>query len=115
MHVEHIARVAHEANRAYSAALGDFDHQPWSTAPLWQRRSAISGVQKILDGTITTPEDAHKSWMAEKVADGWEHGPKKSASKKTHPRLVPYDELPVAQRRKDALFFAIVHALREDV
>jgi hypothetical protein len=41
---------------------------------------------------------------------GWVYGTAKDAEKKTHPCMVPYDKLPLAQRRKDALFQAAVRA-----
>lgn len=108
-----LASVCHEANRAYCLTLGDRSQQPWTDAPDWQRQSAITGVTKILDGTITRPEQSHESWLEEKTRDGWTHGPVKDADKKEHPCFVPYAELPPAQQRKDALFFAIVTALKD--
>ncbi len=49
--------------------------------------------------------------MAQKVAEGWVWGPVKDPAQKQHPCIVPYLNLPIAQRRKDALFYAIVGAL----
>jgi len=37
----------------------------------------------------------------------------KDPEKKQHPCFVPYDELPIQQRRKDALFVSIVRALTD--
>jgi len=39
-------------------------------------------------------------------------GPERSELEKTHPALVPYEQLPEAVRKKDALFKAVVNALR---
>lgn len=110
--MEHIliASVCHEANRAYCLTQGDTSQLPWTEAPEWQRESAIVGVQKALEGA--TPEQLHESWSAQKVADGWVYGDVKDADAKTHPCLVPYDQLPTEQQRKDALFGAVVNALR---
>ena len=111
MNAEAIARVVHEANRAYCTELGDDSQDPWDLAPDWQRKSAVSGVRAVLDGTAQTPEQQHEAWMAEKRAGGWTLGDVKDAEAKTHPCLVPYDQLPVEQRLKDVLFGAIVRAL----
>jgi hypothetical protein len=108
--VDGIARVCHEANRAYCQALGDHTQVPWDDAPEWQRDSARVGVLKAIEGA--TSEQLHESWMAQKVADGWTHGAVKDADAKTHPCMVSYHELPPAQRRKDALFGAVVAALK---
>ena len=105
-----IASVCHEANRAYCLTQGDTSQLPWTEAPEWQRSSAIMGVEKALEGA--TPEQLHESWTAQKVADGWVYGEVKDADAKTHPCLVPYAQLPAEQQRKDALFGAVVAALR---
>ncbi len=106
-----IASVCHEANRAYCLTQGDISQLPWTEAPKWQRESAMLGVQKALEGA--TPRELHESWMAQKVADGWVYGDVKDADKKTHPCMVPYYDLPAEQQRKDALFRAVVSALRD--
>lgn len=109
--ISDIARVAHEANRAYCKTLGDDSQLPWVDAPLWQRQSAFGGVDAIVSGEITEPEGAHKSWMARKIADGWGYGKEKDPGLKTHPCLIPFGELSDEQQRKDYLFFAVVQAL----
>lgn len=106
----HIAQVVHEANRAYCQTLGDDSQVPWHDAPDWQRSSAVAGVEGILDGTITRPEQSHENWLAEKERAGWKYGPVKNAKTKEHPCFVPYGQLPREQQVKDAIFFAIVRA-----
>jgi len=110
MDAQAIARVCHEANRALQVEAGDPAVSPsWDEAPEWQRASAIEGVAAAQAGA--TEQGLHQSWCDSKVQDGWTYGPVKDAEAKTHPCLVPYDELPEDQRRKDAVFGAIVGAL----
>jgi hypothetical protein len=105
-----IARVCHEANRALQVETGDpAVSPPWDEVPEWQRTSAVEGVQAALGGA--TPEQLHESWCAAKERDGWTHGEVKDAAARTHPCLVPYEELPAEQRAKDHLFAAVVAAL----
>ncbi len=104
------AEMVHEVNRAYCALVGDTSQLPWDQAPAWQRESAIAGVTAVRDGTVANPQAAHESWTAQKVADGWVYGDVKDAEKKTHPCLVPYDQLPPEQRVKDILFLAAARA-----
>lgn len=100
--IELAARTAHEVNRAYCLGLYDDSQPGWEDAPEWQRSSAIKGAQGVLAGN--GPEQSHESWLEEKRATGWKHGPVKDADKKEHPCFVPYDQLPAAQKFKDTLF-----------
>lgn len=103
-----IARLAHEVNRAYCAAIGDHSQVAWDEAPDWQKDSARNGVRFTLTHPDATPEESHKSWLAQKCAEGWKYGPVKDVEKKEHPCYVPYEQLPVEQRAKDHLFQAVV-------
>jgi hypothetical protein len=103
------ARAAHEANRAYCIAMGDTSQVGWDEAPAWQRTSALDGVARVLVGD--TPEQLHESWVRNKQADGWKHGPVKNADTKEHPCIVPYAQLPPEQRAKDDIFLAVVQAM----
>jgi hypothetical protein len=111
MDIEAIARVCHEANRAYCRTIGDDSQPAWQDAPEWQKSSALKGVQFVIDNPGAPPSASHESWLAEKRANGWKYGPVKNPEKKEHPCVAPYDELPEAQRKKDALFQAVVQAL----
>lgn len=106
-----IARIAHDVNRAYRCALGEDAGPTWDEAPEWQRASVLAGVMFHLSKPWKGPESSHEAWMAHKLAEGWQYGPTKDVEAKTHPCLVPFAELPVAQQAKDFLFRAIVHAL----
>jgi hypothetical protein len=113
MTTEQIARVCHEANRAYCETLNDTSQKPWDQAEQWQRESAIQGVEFKL-GNHNAPASAqHDAWLADKTKDGWKYGPVKDAKKKEHPCCVPYADLPKDQQAKDALFQGIVNALRD--
>lgn len=111
-HYVDIAKACHEVNRAYCASLGDTSQLPWEEAPDWQKLSAINGVLFHLRDAEAGPSGSHDNWLLEKQRDGWVYGEVKDAEAKTHPCMVAYDELPKEQQTKDALFVAIVHALK---
>ena len=96
------AAASHEANRVYCESIGDASQPAWADAPDWQKDSALAGVRMIADDPTTTPEQSHESWSAHKRADGWVYGKAKDPVAKTHHCLVPYGDLPEAQRIKDA-------------
>lgn len=109
--IEEIAEVCHEANRVYSRQTGDSNHEFWDYTSQEVRDSAFNGVLRLVVFPKTTPEGMHESWMKEKLANGWTYGETKNFDTKTHPCLVPYSELPEAQKKKDALFQSIARAL----
>lgn len=113
MNTAQIARVCHEANRAYCVALGDHSQMPWEDAPEWQKKSCIQGVELHLNNPHVGPEGSHLNWMQCKLDEGWTYGPEKRPELKQHPCIVPFKSLPVAQQAKDYIFRAIVHALKD--
>lgn len=113
MDVTNIAMRCHEVNRQYCESIGDHSQVPWKDAPDWQKQSAINGVKFRLQNPNTTSADMHESWMKEKIADGWVYGEVKDAEAKTHPCMLPYDQLPKEQRVKDKLFATTVDTEKE--
>jgi len=111
MDVQSIARVCHEANRAYCQSIGDNSQLTWDDAPDWQKQSVENGVKFHLKNTDAKPSQSHEEWLKEKEVTGWKYGPVKNPETKEHPCFVPYDQLPEEQKKKDTLFIAVVHAL----
>ena len=107
-----IAPICHEANRVYCDSVNDTSQKRWDLAEHWQRESAVNGVLYRLNNPDAKPSDQHDAWFADKIKDGWVFGKVKDTALKTHPCLVSYDQLPVFQQKKDALFCGIVDALK---
>ena len=108
--IKHIAQFCHEANRAYCHVIGDDSQRTWEEAEEWQRKSAIDGVRFALANPKAPASAQHDAWLDAKAADCWKYGPVKDPTKKEHPCMVPYSELPFDQRVKGHLFRAIVRA-----
>ena len=103
------ARAAHEVNNVFNRAIGDVLSPAWDDLATAQKYGAIAGAQHALDGG--TPEGSHELWMASRIAEGWTYGPVKDFDAKTSPCLIPYADLPEAQRRKDALILSVVRSM----
>lgn len=113
MNVESIARICHETNRAYCQTIGDDSQPEWANAPEWQKQSAENGVRFHLENPNATASHSHEEWLKEKESTGWRYGAVKNPETKEHPCFLPYDQLPEDQKKKDALFIAIIRALAE--
>lgn len=113
MDVDHIASVCHEANRRYCFSLGDMSHKPWEETPWSIKQSAIAGVVFVRENPDAPLNFLHENWRKHKIAEGWVYGTEKNIEEKTHPCLVPYEELPPEQAVKDKLFRAVVKSLTE--
>lgn len=108
-----IARITHEANRALCQAIGDNSQVPWDEAPEWQRESVLNGVMFHMDNVDAPASASHDNWLALKVAEGWVYGDVKDTEAKTHPCMVPFEQLAPEQQYKNHLFKAIANALRQ--
>lgn len=109
--VEQIAAACHEVNRRWCILSGDDSQASWEDAPEWQRESAMAGVYGVIGGN--GPEQSHESWLAVKEADGWVYGDVKDPEAKTHPCMVPYEDLPPHQHYKDSLFVQTARSMAE--
>jgi len=108
-----IAKAVHAVNAAYSLALGDDSHKSWDETSEQIQNSAIAGVEFTLDNPDAPVSAQHDAWTEHKLADGWVYGEEKSEELKTHPCLVPFNELPVEQQAKDFIFRAVVKSVSE--
>jgi len=111
-YLQKIAKVCHQANKAFCEANNDPSQKDWDEAEDWQRESAIKGVAFRINNPEAGHDAQHNSWMQEKIDAGWVYGEVKDAEAKTHPCIVSFEQLPKFQQQKDALFCAIVDSLK---
>lgn len=104
------ARAAHNVNRAFCDVVGP-PALTWEVTPEAHKQSVIAGVTAIYEDSSFTPEQVHENWAQIKLDEGWKYGPVKDETKKEHPCLVPYGDLPADQRYKNMLFAATVRGV----
>jgi RyR domain len=63
--------------------------------------SKVQLNDEILELTERLAENAHEVWAQRRMADGWRYGPRRDEAKKEHPSLVPYKDLPEAEKEYD--------------
>jgi len=47
--------------------------------------------------------NAHDIWAKQRMREGWKYGPVRDDVRKSHPCLVPYDQLPESEKEYDRL------------
>lgn len=122
---EILAAACHSAWYGYAVlALGE-PGEPWESAPKWQKTSMRDAIDfwdvecaAMRDDTpleekirILAPL-SHVNWMEHKKSEFWVFGKEKDPVKKTHPCIVPYEELSHDQKMKDEVVLQAYLALR---
>jgi len=46
-------------------------------------------------------KNTHENWAAIRIRQGWRYGTARNDAQKTHPCLVPFEELPESEREHD--------------
>lgn len=107
---EFIARIRHLGWCCYQIAAGqDYNNIPNKD----QYESLIQGTKFGLEHLDMTPEENHINWMKCKLEQGWVYGETKDMEKKTHPDLVPFEELPKIEADKDIMDAMMVKCCNE--
>lgn len=127
--IELLACACHSAWYAYTVlGLGE-DGQPWERCPQWQSESLMFAIdfweEKINELTKQAGKEldneelanrlsplSHDNWMTYKMSHGWVYGETKDPKRKTHPCIVPYEELPESQRLKDRVVVVAFLSMR---
>jgi hypothetical protein len=61
----------------------------------------------------SSPEELHDDWTQAYEAMGWRYGPVRDVWAKTHPDMVPFDQLGYREQIKDAVFIALCEIARQ--
>lgn len=106
---EFIARVRHIAWVSFQIAAG----QSYNTnMDIDQLESLLNGIRWRKTHPEATEIENHNNWMKKKIEQGWKYGLVKDFEKKEHPDLVPFEQLPECEKRKDKADL-IIHDLAQ--
>ena len=64
------------------------------------------------DQRSSSPEELHGSWVQAYITNGWAYGDDYSQELRTHPDMVPYDQLGQLEQDKDAVFVMLCEIAR---
>lgn len=74
--------------------MSDYIPRPIDTAAVKLPRPLVRLQEKLA-------ENAHEVWSQGRLADGWTFGAKRDDTKKLHPCLIPYSNLPESEKEYD--------------
>lgn len=89
--------------------------EPWEDRDEAFRKQFSEAIERLCadDAPPTTPEKEHDSWWRAYEKMGWKYGPVRDPKAKTHPDMVPYDDLSELEREKDEIFLALCEMARK--
>ncbi|SIJ34695.1 RyR domain-containing protein [Mycobacteroides abscessus] len=113
--LERQAIFIYEAARLQAAAVNaPVVPEPWSAREEHFRAQFLEITEKMMGpDRYTTPEQAHDSWWHAYEQLGWTYSPVRDVAAKTHPDMVPFNELGWEERVKDAVWIALCEIARQ--
>ena len=111
---ERRAWFVYEAARlAAAAARAPIVPEPWETRDEAFRAQMIPVVARQTGpNRKSSAEELHDDWVRSYEAMGWTYGEVRDPVAKTHPDMVPYDDLRQLERDKDGVFMALCEIAR---
>lgn len=109
------ARFVYEGTRiAARAAQAPIVPEPWDEREASFRFQFENVIAKQMGPNRSSDaRQLHEEWVVAYQKMGWVHGEVRDREKKTHPDMVPYDELGHLEKDKDAVFVALCEIARK--
>jgi len=112
--ISDLNRMVHEALKTYNDVIGDvplpdFDDSPhadrknWTTEFLFRNHALLPISARIV----------HEAWFNQMEKEDWKLGQHKNARMKTHPGMVHWEDLDIAQRKKCGLLVAFFNLFKD--
>jgi hypothetical protein len=113
MDKEYIAKIAFNLLQVIRIYNSEDCIETYDNLSEERKSQVICAVEEVLDNPKITAYDVHDVWMEAKLKDGWQYSPVTDREKKQSACLVPFAELNIFQKLKDALFIQIVLELKD--
>ncbi|MFY9803438.1 MAG: RyR domain-containing protein [Candidatus Acidiferrales bacterium] len=72
--------------------------EPYIPHPVDTSQISLAELQPLLEALA---RNAHEIWAQKRLQDGWTYGPQRDDAQRTHPCLVPYEQLPESEKEYD--------------
>ena len=84
--------------------------EPWEKRDDQFKNQFVEVIrQQCSDNKFESAEASHDSWWREYERMGWKYGPVRDTTLKTHPDMVPFDDLPKSEQDKDEIFLRLCY------
>lgn len=112
---ERQAEFVYEGARiAALAAQAPIIPEPWADREDEFRTQFVEVIERQCGPMrSSSPAELHGGWVQAYIDMGWTYGPERCQEKKTHPDMVPYDQLGQLEQDKDAVFVALCEIARQ--
>lgn len=111
MTYEKIASIVHSVTMRFPRSDGSYP-ESWGNIPYDAQKQAAFAVERLDKVPIhRTPEELHQLWCELNERQGWVYGEKWCPINKTHPCMIPYEQLSDAQKLKDEIWGTLVPLL----
>lgn len=113
--LERAAIFVYEGARMQAAAVGaPIVPEPWSKRDEAFRAQFLSVIEMMTGpDRKSSPEELHDDWVRAYEAMGWRFGWERDPEAKTHPDMVPFEDLAFHEQIKDAVFVALCEIARQ--
>lgn len=108
------AVFVYEAARLQAAAMrAPIVPEPWPARDKRFRDQFIDVVAMMCGpDRKTSAKELHDDWVTAYEEMGWSYGPERDPEAKTHPDMVPFDQLGALEQAKDDVFIALCEVAR---
>ena len=63
--------------------------------------TSVELSEDIMELSELLAKNTHDLWAKGRIGEGWKYGPERNDTRKEHPCLVPYNELPESEKKYD--------------
>lgn len=107
----HVAGIFWEAYEGLVNASGDLPVPPWLAVDNEKRAQVVAGVKFHAENPNATAADSHEHWRKYMEARGYQYGDEKNVKEKTHPAMIPFNQLPPDLQLRHKLFTGMCKVL----
>lgn len=107
--IYNVCKLCHDKNNALMIANGETPRGDWESLDQADKDLTYKSVKRIIDDPTITAKEIHDEWVTNKELDGWVYGPVKDVDNKTHPLMIPFDDMSDIDKEKDQSFINIVN------